>query len=381
VVQGDVRFAVRAGQSWSSRAPAARGSSQLRPADQQLLEGAVSEGPREQVRVESPVESQGGAAGEVTVRADGVELGPTPLTWQAPVGRHHLVGTQQDRRAEAFSVTSPGAPAQVLLAMIAPEPVRPPAPPPVPAPKIVPVPEPVSAPRPVLAARPSAPKRPPAPPPEAPVQAVPAPVPEPVPEPTPAPKPPEDRRYAAAVALARGGDHAEAAKALEALVEGGGAHADLALYELGRQKQRHLGDLAGADAAFRRYRATYPQGSLAQEVELSLIELEVARGRRDDALADLPRFLAAHPDSERAPEMQLLRATLLRQKGDCEAALAAYEGLARTPQVASEALYFTAWCQRKLGRADDAERSLRRYLTLYPKDAHAAEAAEALQAR
>jgi ferric-dicitrate binding protein FerR (iron transport regulator)/TolA-binding protein len=404
VHSGEARIAVHAGESWSSAKPGQHDENHLRPGDRQLLEDALAApGEREQVRVES--------TGTLSVHADGIELGPTPLTWQAPVGRHHFIGRDEVHHtfADADAVTSPGFPADVTLTPQEAEPTSvevitsAPRPAPVTAPTSVaslpvsPSPDAISS---AIKTHPSPVATPRS---DHGTNAVATgahevshastqePVPVPVPNvspptesasanlPAPTASAPEDRRYADAVSLSKSGRYEEAAKALESLTESQGAHADLALYELGRLRQRELKDLAGADKAFRQYRASYPGGSLGQEVELSLIEVEIARNQRDAALGDLTHFLSEHPTSERGPEMHLLRGNLLREKGDCRSAIDEYRSIAEVPALGGDALYFTAWCQRKLGQLDEAESSLKTYLVRFPEGAHAAEARDALQ--
>src|SRR5262249_22075413 len=101
-------------------------------------------------------------------------------------------------------------------------------------------------------------------------------------------------------------------------------------------------------------------------------------GHRDLALAESVRFLASHPASERTGEVRLLRGDLLRQRGDCQAALPEY-GAVSGPAFADDALYETAFCQRKLGQAAAARRTLLQYRRQFPAGAHRDEVARALR--
>ena len=204
----------------------------------------------------------------------------------------------------------------------------------------------------------------------------------------PLPAPPESSRVATADAsdaytkakqlLARG-EPAAAAAAFTSIVERRGPHRELALYELGRVRQRELGDTDGALAAFRRYRADFPAGALSREVELSLIDLELGRGQPADraaALEGISAFLRDNPASERGAEMHLLRGNLLRERGDCADAILDYQQAGGSS--AGDALWFTAFCQRKLGQQSQAQSSLRDYLVHFPSGVHRAEATAAL---
>jgi len=157
--------------------------------------------------------------------------------------------------------------------------------------------------------------------------------------------------------------------------------AELALYALGRLRQHRLRDPQGALEVFETYRRTYPNGSLLPEVDLAVLEVEVAAGHRDQALAESVRFLASHPASERTVEVRLLRGDLLRERGDCRSALDEYRQVdagAFAP-FSEDALFETAYCQRKLGDADAARESLRQYQQRYPTGTHRDAVAKALR--
>lgn len=201
-------------------------------------------------------------------------------------------------------------------------------------------------------------------------------------EPLPPPLPtsgPDD--YALALSMVRAGHRPEAAALLEQVAEEKGKHADLALYELGRLRQRFLGDPAGAAKAFELYRERYPSGALRQEVDLSLVESLLSAGDRDRALAETGSFLAAHPGSERAGEVQKLRGDVRREKGDCDGALDDYRAALRgeLPAAAADgALYFTAWCEQRIGKTERSRATLEDYLNRFPAGAHRQEAKRAL---
>src|SRR5262249_32728861 len=125
---------------------------------------------------------------------------------------------------------------------------------------------------------------------------------------------PAQDEYARAVSLLRSRLYSEATAAFENVAAAHGAHADLALYELGRIEQLHLGNSDRALTAYLRYQREYPHGTLLHEVELSTIELKLQRRELDDARDLMNRFLDHHPKSERAPEVHLLRGDVLREQ-------------------------------------------------------------------
>jgi ferric-dicitrate binding protein FerR (iron transport regulator)/TolA-binding protein len=443
--------------SWNSRRPANQGPDVITDTDRLMLLRGSADGPRALIEVEGQVQGDG-----LEVSEGGLDLGPAPVSWNAPVGHYHFVGKAEAGQAEADASASAGSSATVTLAVAAavvpaPAPIKEPALPEVPkaptapacvgaacvqaplemldqgspvagaaepiktarkehvrrhevrqsrrepvgeaappetptstpttsnptstsnpTPTLTPEPMPVSAPllpkaEPELLARLD---KPVPPEPAAPV------APEVTATPT-APSPPvvmAPDPYSQAVTLSRSGQYDAAAQTLEAIAGSHGQHADLALYDLARLRQRHLGDPVGALAALVRYEKEYPHGSLTQEVELSAIELDLGRSDFPAALVQMNRFLDEHPDSERAPEVHLLRGNVLRGRGDCQGALREYRR-ARGDGVEDDAIYFTAFCQQKLGRQDDAAESLHDYLRLLPNGHHVVEVRAALQGR
>ena len=108
-----------------------------------------------------------------------------------------------------------------------------------------------------------------------------------------------------------------------------------------------------------------------------MLELEVDGHARTAALADSTRFLAIHPGSERIEEVHLLRGNLLRDDGSCREALADYAEV-HSAALADDAVYSSAYCQRKLGDRTAAAKTLHDYLMRFPSGAHRSEAQSAL---
>jgi hypothetical protein len=197
--------------------------------------------------------------------------------------------------------------------------------------------------------------------------------------PAPSPSSPVRERdyYAEALNLARHGEHSKAALVLTQALAAGRGPRDLELYQLALLKQRHLSDPQGALDSLLGYRKEFPGGALRQEVDLSIVESEVALGRSEAALAESARFLAQHPQSERADEVRVLRGDLLRQAGACGKAAAEYRAVSGGPAL-DDALYYWAYCQRQLGDSASAARALRDYVVRFPAGRHLDAAREAL---
>ena len=174
------------------------------------------------------------------------------------------------------------------------------------------------------------------------------------------------------------GDARGAGAALEQLIAHGDPRADIALYDLGRLRLRELADPKGALDAFYQYRGRYPDGPLKQEVDISIIEAVLATSDLQTALAEMTRFLAAYPDSERRSEVHLLRGNVQRESGQYAAALADYGQVGKGP-FSDDALYFSAWCHQKLGESTAFKSALAEYLRLFPAGAHRAEVEAALR--
>ncbi len=203
------------------------------------------------------------------------------------------------------------------------------------------------------------------------------------PNPAPSPAPPtavvaaQRDYYVESLNLARQGDHQKAAAVLEQALAARSGPRDLELYQLAVLRQRYLGDPQGALDALQGYRTQFPHGALRQEVDLSLVEVNVALGHNEAALTESARFLAQHPQSERADEVHVLRGDLLRQRGDFLQAAGEYRAVSGGAAL-DDALYYWAYCRQQLGDGASAARALRDYVGRFPAGRHASAAREAL---
>ncbi|HVE81729.1 MAG TPA: outer membrane protein assembly factor BamD [Myxococcales bacterium] len=321
-------------------------------------------GPESRLRVEAP---EGYAVG-----IDGAQVGRSPLRALVPLGPRALSGRRPDgARLSGEATVEAGRETLYVLREPVPVPVQAPAPaPPLPhrrpAPKVAP-PSPVEV----------------AAPPEATGDLVPPSVAlSPRPSDAATTADPDVEAYAKAKELLARGDAAGAAALFSDVARGHSSRAELSLYELGRTQLRSLRDPAAARKAFSSYLERYPGGLLLQEVELSLIESELATSDLPAARASMDRFLASHPRSERRDEVLLLRANLDRDRGDCASALDRYRALARgTGAVADDATYFAAACAQQMGRMEEARALLQESLQRFPAGRHAEEARRALSGR
>jgi TolA-binding protein len=364
-------YRVTAGTRWTSEDTDARGPDRTPDAVKALLESGL--------QGRSAAEMSTGLASLAPAAAAPTPAPDLPQTASVPV---------RDVAA------SPAAATPVAMAPVATAPVTPaPSPPTTPrlgstsmAPANAPLPVP-SIPAGVVSAPPQdAVPTPPAPAPPAALPAT-APAVEPTPASVPAASVPaqapppaaaiDDGAYTKGIALEAKGDFEGAAQALARAASTDAHRGDLALYSLGRLAQRRLHDPRRALEAFRRYRTEYPQGALLPEVDFAILQIEVEGNHSAEALTESARFLTAHPTSDRAEKVHLVRGNLLRDAGRCGEALADYATIHGAD--ADDAVYSTAYCQRKLGDRAGAASTLRGYLRRFPSGAHRTEAQQAIE--
>jgi hypothetical protein len=311
---------VHAGESWSSRVGKAKAS--IAPADLATARALASPAGEEVVlRIATPVGAH--------VTLDGVELGTAPLEVVASRAPHQLGSVQGSLRSSLTVKPSIGGVTIVEL----------------PRPEPLPLPDVTF---------------------EQQLE------PEPDPHPTARVEPPADpgKRYLLARALAQRGRSGEALAIYEGLAKGDSGWAEPSLYEVGRLDLRALKNPHAALEALEAYRARWPNGSLAHEVALSSIEVQLRLGAGTAALQAMDDFLSRFPSSERRAEVLFLRATVRRDRGDCAGAAADYLSLTDDAVHADDALYFAAVCEQQLGEEASARRHLSEYLQQFPAGAH-----------
>jgi len=176
----------------------------------------------------------------------------------------------------------------------------------------------------------------------------------------------EDDFYRA-VALAKEGQPAAAARAMRRVADGDDAFADDALAELARVDEEQLADPVAALAAWEELVRRFPQSRLAVKAEKRAGALREALGPggaaapavaewqkilnafgsvpHAESLARAEALLAAHPDFGGAPQVAYWIGTVLEQDGDPAAALARWREVA-TRWPTSE---WAARAQRRIG--------------------------------
>jgi len=179
---------------------------------------------------------------------------------------------------------------------------------------------------------------------------------------------PRDPAIAARAAVAAG-DAPRALQLYRALAaQGTGPGAENAAYEIGKVLNEKMGQPAAAVSAWRRYRATYPDGILRVEADVSIIETLARSGDTDGALVEANEFLRRRPDSERRAEIARLAGDLYRSRGDCRHAVGMYQvaaGASRPRDAVEAAAFHRAECLSTLGDSGAAE-AARGYLRAYP---------------
>jgi hypothetical protein len=186
----------------------------------------------------------------------------------------------------------------------------------------------------------------------------------------------DDSATAARSALAVG-DAPRALQIYRALALRTGPAAENAAYEVGKVLNERLGQPTNAVAAWRRYRAEYPDGILRVEADVSIVETLARTGEPDEALSEANDFLRRHPDSERRAEIARLAGDIYRARGDCRRAIGAYQivlGAPRPRDVVEVATFHRAACLVRLGDPAGGE-AARAYLHTYPNGRFRSEAA------
>jgi tetratricopeptide (TPR) repeat protein len=186
-----------------------------------------------------------------------------------------------------------------------------------------------------------------------------------------------DEASGAARSALSAGDAPRALQIYRALALKTGPAAENAAYEVGKVLNERLGQPDGAVAAWRRYRADYPDGILRVEADVSIIETLVRTGASDEALGEANDFLRRRPDSERRAEIARLAGDLYRARGDCRRAVGAYQivlGASRPRDIVEIANFHRAACLVRLGDSGGSE-AVRAYLRAYPTGRFRSEAA------
>jgi hypothetical protein len=190
----------------------------------------------------------------------------------------------------------------------------------------------------------------------------------PTPAPAVSPALPTAELVAQARAAATAGDGTRALALYRALALRDGPAGENAEYEIGKLLRDRMGQPMAAVAAWRHYRTEHPNGLLRVEADVSIVEALVHAGEPDAALAEANEFLRRFPSSERRPEIARVAGDLLRARGDCARAVAAYETALAAPRAASvaeAATFHRASCLVQLGDAGGAE-AARAYLRAWP---------------
>ena len=192
----------------------------------------------------------------------------------------------------------------------------------------------------------------------------------------------DDDVLARANALEASGDNSAAAALLEDLSRKSGPRAEAALYELGRLRLRFLGQPAQALAAFEEHARRFPAGALSLESSLSAVEARVSLGQDEPALREMESVLGRYGQSERAPDVRWLRASLLQSRGDCRRALPDLRAVSAPSSGTSHAegaLFLLATCARSAGDLAEARGRLLEYQRRFPAGAHRSDVDAALR--
>jgi hypothetical protein len=163
----------------------------------------------------------------------------------------------------------------------------------------------------------------------------------------------------------------------QAIAQGSGIGAEVALYEAARLSTEVLDDAPRALALLQQHSARFPNSVLRVEVQwLEIRSLERA-GRLDEALRASEMLLDSAVGRTLAPKLHLLRGRIYAgARRECALALPEYVALLGEPGSAGdEAEFNRARCLEQLRRPEEARAAYERYLGR--ADARSAEAARA----
>src|SRR5204862_4412157 len=177
----------------------------------------------------------------------------------------------------------------------------------------------------------------------------------------------DDVLVARAAYAARANDPGELKAAYEALKALAPPRTDARLELLGQ-----LGELTGAKKEAMAFYKEVGRGERWLSSQLRVAVLMDDLGQHDEALAKLKALRAEGiDDDEKLGESYLLEGELQLRRKDREAAYAVYDEGLRVLTDDRRLLYARALVAEQLDRVDDAERDLRRIVTLDPDDADA----------
>lgn len=154
-----------------------------------------------------------------------------------------------------------------------------------------------------------------------------------------------------------------------------------ALYRLAEVRRAH-GDADGALGAWLEYRHRFPDGVLAQETDVAILEVRL-RQRSPLAMRAAERFLERWPGSEHAAEVHAIRGVLRQRGHDCVRALEDFDhalGARISGARLDEASYGRAACLAAVGRRTDAADAYRSYLRGNPSGRFTEQARAGLRA-
>jgi tetratricopeptide (TPR) repeat protein len=128
-------------------------------------------------------------------------------------------------------------------------------------------------------------------------------------------------------------------------------------------------DGQAALAALDAYQRDFPTGTFRKEAFAARVDALILLGRRDEALSELESAgTGTLRQMPRGAELCLLRGELLKERGDCVAAMATFDqALDEGPAALAErALWGRAGCRAAVGRAEESRADLEQYLRLFP---------------
>jgi tetratricopeptide (TPR) repeat protein len=128
-------------------------------------------------------------------------------------------------------------------------------------------------------------------------------------------------------------------------------------------------DGQAALAALDAYQRDFPSGTYRVEAYAARVNALILLGRRSEALSELESVSSsALRRMPHGDELFLLRAELLKERGDCATAMSTFnQVLEEGPAgLAERALWGRAGCRAAMGELEESRNDLQQYLRLFP---------------
>ena len=118
----------------------------------------------------------------------------------------------------------------------------------------------------------------------------------------------------------------------------------------------------------------FPKDPNASEARMKAGELQIRAKKFDAAQKTFEKFLSEFPKHKRADDAHYYLGGAQTGQEQWDAAIKSFQSVGKSSEWRTEALYQSAWCERKAGRAADARKQYEVLISDHPKSAKAPDA-------